>query len=37
MPNKISSQINNLIKKAKILDSIGKYKESDVLFVKLSQ
>ena len=37
MPNKISSQINNLIKKAKILDSIGKYKESDALFVKLSQ
>ena len=37
MPNKISSKLNNLIKKAKILDSIGKYKESDALFVKLSQ
>ena len=37
MPQKISSEIRNLIKKAKILDSLGKFKESDNIFVKLSQ
>ena len=37
MPQKISSEIKNLIKKAKILDSLGKFKESDNIFVKLSQ
>ena len=37
MPQKISSEIEFLIKKAKILDSLGKFKESDNLFVKISQ